>query len=119
MLETLTLRQIQIMELLALGGNNDHLADTLQISVQTVKVHMWRLCQKLGVNSRTEAVALWRNAQMEAEQANMNQLREANQAMLSALQWLADNRDAEPIAITGVLARAIAAGTEGASAQSA
>lgn len=47
---------------------------------------------------------------MEAEQANVNELRQANHTMLLSLQWLASNRNADPIAITSVLASAIAAG---------
>lgn len=110
MLEDLPVRQIVIMELLIMGGSNDDIADVLRISPHTVKVHLWRIFNRLGVNSRTEAVALWRNAQMELEQPNLDKLQAANAAMLAALQWLADNRDAEPIAITGVLTTAIAAG---------
>lgn len=56
----LTKRQHQILGLVAKGASNAELAAALDISVHTVKVHVWRMFRRLNVKSRTEAVA-WLN----------------------------------------------------------
>ena len=38
--------------------NNNHIAEKLYVSVSTVKFHVSSILGKLGVNNRTEAVAL-------------------------------------------------------------
>ena len=45
------------------GKSNRSIAAELNISEHTVKVHMWRLYNRLGVNSRTEAAKWWRDNQ--------------------------------------------------------
>jgi DNA-binding NarL/FixJ family response regulator len=54
----LTVRDIQVLELLADGKSNKEIAQVLKISDETVKSHLKRLFEKLGVSDRTEAVAL-------------------------------------------------------------
>jgi len=54
----LTVRDIQVLELLADGKSNKEVAQALGISDETVKSHLKRLFEKLGVTDRTEAVAL-------------------------------------------------------------
>jgi len=56
--EPLTPREIEILSLLAGGDSNKTIAARLSISVHTVKFHISSILAKLGVSSRTEAVAL-------------------------------------------------------------
>jgi len=58
MAEPLTPREIEILGLLAAGDSNKTIAARLSISVHTVKFHISSILSKLGVSSRTEAVAL-------------------------------------------------------------
>jgi DNA-binding NarL/FixJ family response regulator len=53
---SLTRRQLELVNLLNEGATNRELAERLGISEETVKVHMWRLFKRLGVNSRTQAL---------------------------------------------------------------
>lgn len=55
--EQLTPREIDVLQLLASGRSNPAIAEALFISPRTVTTHLSRLYAKLGVNSRTEAVA--------------------------------------------------------------
>ncbi len=55
--EVLTAREIELLELIALGVSNKAAAKELFISEATVKTHLVHVFQKLGVGSRTEAVA--------------------------------------------------------------
>ena len=52
----LTLRQIEVLSLVALGMNNKNIADRLDINEKTVKSHLTRLFRVLGVVNRTQAV---------------------------------------------------------------
>ena len=54
----LTGRELQILQLLAKGFSQDRIATELFISSKTVGTHIQRTLSKLGVHSRTEAVAL-------------------------------------------------------------
>jgi DNA-binding NarL/FixJ family response regulator len=54
--ETLTPRELQVLELLAEGLPNKVIAERLQISDQTVKFHVATITGKLGAANRTDAV---------------------------------------------------------------
>jgi len=53
----LTERETEILRLISLGYSNRRIAERLYLSVNTVKTHAANLYDKLGVNSRTEAIA--------------------------------------------------------------
>jgi DNA-binding NarL/FixJ family response regulator len=55
-LEPLTPREVQVLELLAEGLPNKAIASRLDISDQTVKFHVSAICGKLGAANRTAAV---------------------------------------------------------------
>ncbi len=57
LLEPLTERERDVLELLLEGASNREIARRLVVSVNTVKRHVYNLCGKLGVQSRTQAIA--------------------------------------------------------------
>ena len=59
--EPLTAREREILHLIAEGLSNQELAARLHLSPQTVKVHTRNIYSKLGVASRTQAVARGRD----------------------------------------------------------
>jgi len=54
----LTVRELQIVTLLAVGASNPEIADTLVVSRRTVSTHVEHILAKLGVASRAEVAAL-------------------------------------------------------------
>ena len=54
---SLTRRELEVLELVAQGSSNDEVAATLFLSRATVKTHLGHVFDKLGVDSRTAAVA--------------------------------------------------------------
>ena len=56
----LSKRQKQLLILLDKGLSNRDIAENLQISEHTVKVHLWRLFRRLNVKSRSQASHLAR-----------------------------------------------------------
>jgi DNA-binding NarL/FixJ family response regulator len=56
--ETLTDREKQVLKLVAEGGSNKEVAETLGISVKTAMSHREKVMEKLGVHNRTELVRL-------------------------------------------------------------
>jgi DNA-binding NarL/FixJ family response regulator len=56
--ETLTLREIEVLAMLADGLGNKEIARQLDISDNTVKFHLSSIFGKLGATNRTEAVML-------------------------------------------------------------
>ena len=53
----LTMRELTVLRLLADGKTNKEIGAALSIAEGTVKVHLTHLFEKLGVSSRTEAMA--------------------------------------------------------------
>ena len=60
----LSKRQKQLLLLLDKGMSNRDIAEALQISEHTVKVHLWRLFRRLNVKSRSQASHLARTQGM-------------------------------------------------------
>jgi two-component system response regulator NreC len=52
--EPLTLREIEVLRLIARGYTNSQIAETLHISVRTVEYHRGNLTAKLNLRSRSE-----------------------------------------------------------------
>ncbi len=50
-------RELEVLGLIAEGHSNQEFAAKLHLSLNTVKVHSSNIYGKLGVNSRTQAVA--------------------------------------------------------------
>ena len=57
LLEPLTEREREVLQLLAAGASNGEIARRLVLSVGTVKKHVSNICGKLDVHSRTQAIA--------------------------------------------------------------
>ena len=55
--ESLTQREVEVLQLLAFGYTNRDIGQRLYISPDTVKTHLEHIYQKLGANDRTAAVA--------------------------------------------------------------
>ncbi|ROL64210.1 helix-turn-helix transcriptional regulator [Pseudomonas chlororaphis] len=53
----LSLRELEVLQLIAQGSSNLQIAEQLFISLHTVKTHARRIHSKLGVERRTQAVA--------------------------------------------------------------
>jgi DNA-binding NarL/FixJ family response regulator len=56
--DSLTPREVEVLEQVASGNSNKMVADRLNISEDTVKAHMRSVLSKLGANDRTHAVTI-------------------------------------------------------------
>lgn len=52
----LSKRELEVLQLLAMGLSNQEIADQLFVSLNTIKTHISRLFEKLEVKRRTQAV---------------------------------------------------------------
>jgi ATP/maltotriose-dependent transcriptional regulator MalT len=57
LVEPLTDRELEVLRLLAAGRRNREIADQLVVTLDTVKKHLTHIFDKLGVTSRTQALA--------------------------------------------------------------
>ena len=51
----LTAREIEVLKLIAQGLTNTEIAKSLKLSINTIKVHVCNILQKMSVNDRTQA----------------------------------------------------------------
>jgi len=58
-LDSLSDKEKSVLDLLAKGYSNQKLANELEISLNTIKYHLRSIYEKLNVNSRTQAVAIY------------------------------------------------------------
>jgi ATP/maltotriose-dependent transcriptional regulator MalT len=58
LIEPLTTREVEVLKLIEAGCSNQDIAEKLVISNATVKRHISNVYAKLGVKSRTQAVAI-------------------------------------------------------------
>jgi DNA-binding NarL/FixJ family response regulator len=56
--ETLSKREVEVLQKVAAGNRNSDIAALLFISEETVKGHVKHIMEKLGASDRTEAVAI-------------------------------------------------------------
>ena len=61
-LHGLSVREAEVMSLIADGQTNGQIAARLFLAEKTVKNHVRRIYSKLGVGSRPAAIAYWRQA---------------------------------------------------------
>lgn len=54
-MNTLTKQERTVLALVAKGWRNAKIADELVVSTRTIETHLYRIFDKLGVSSRTEA----------------------------------------------------------------
>jgi LuxR family maltose regulon positive regulatory protein len=57
LIEPLTDRELELLSLVAKGHSNQEIAQALFLAIGTVKKHLNNIFGKLGVSSRTQAVA--------------------------------------------------------------
>jgi WD40 repeat protein/DNA-binding CsgD family transcriptional regulator len=55
--DPLSQRELEVLQLLAAGASNQEIAAALMVATGTVKLHVSHIFSKLGVNSRTRAIA--------------------------------------------------------------
>ena len=58
LIEPLTQRELEVLKLIEAGCSNQEIAARLVISITTVKRHISNIYAKLGVESRTQALAI-------------------------------------------------------------
>jgi LuxR family maltose regulon positive regulatory protein len=60
LVESLTAREWEVLQLLLEGVSNQEIAGRLVLSNNTAKKHVLNICRKLGVHTRAQAIAKWR-----------------------------------------------------------
>jgi LuxR family maltose regulon positive regulatory protein len=58
LIEPLTMREVEVLKLIEAGNSNQDIAGQMVISIPTVKRHISNIYAKLGVKSRTQAIAI-------------------------------------------------------------
>jgi LuxR family maltose regulon positive regulatory protein len=58
LIEPLTTREVEVLKFIEAGRSNEEISEQLVISIATVKRHISNIYAKLGVKSRTQAIAI-------------------------------------------------------------
>lgn len=61
LIEPLSQRELEVLQLISNGASNRDIAEELTISITTAKKHVSNIIRKLGVDNRTQAAAKGRN----------------------------------------------------------
>ena len=61
-MQDLTPREVEVLSLMAAGARNGEIAETLFLSIATVKTHVNHIFTKLGVSDRIQAVLIYNKA---------------------------------------------------------
>lgn len=64
LISRLTPRQLEIVGLLAQGQSTKTTANILSISPETVKRHIYRACEKMELENRTQLIVVFTMAEM-------------------------------------------------------
>jgi DNA-binding CsgD family transcriptional regulator len=56
----LTVRELEIFELLVLGMSTARMSDRFSVSIKTIEQHKINLYRKLGVHTRQQAIDKWK-----------------------------------------------------------
>lgn len=67
----LTKRELQILRLTATGATNAQIAENLNVSMHTVKTHMYNLFKKIGATNRVQAIN-WANENLDTTSTQSN-----------------------------------------------
>lgn len=68
-LSELSTRERQVLDYLAQGWDNARIAQTLGLASKTIRNHVTHLFEKLGVNTRAEAIVMARDAGLGVKRA--------------------------------------------------
>lgn len=71
-LPSLSVRQVEVLQLVAKGLPNKLIADQLNLAVGTIKQHLNKIYQILQVNNRTEAILKYQESLRKIESFNKN-----------------------------------------------
>lgn len=76
--EPLSMREREVLAMLALGSSNAQIATELFLSVDTVKTYVRRVFQKLGVRNRTQAAVLAQRYELAPPPSRLDRIRSAS-----------------------------------------
>lgn len=78
--DPLSMREREVLAMLALGASNAEIATELFLSVDTVKTYVRRVFQKLGVHNRTQAAILAQQYELAPPPARLDRMRSRDHA---------------------------------------
>ncbi len=79
--KTLTTREVEMVEWASEGKRSEEIATILHLATRTVEKHFENIFDKLGVETRGAAVAIYRRRQELLQAAEMAALRQENEAL--------------------------------------
>lgn len=65
LIDALTPRRLEVLKLVARGLTNPEIARVLEISTNTIKVHLKGILETLELTNRTEAAMAWQDYEVE------------------------------------------------------